>query len=151
MLASIRAFFEQQMQPGREADKEHSLQLATATLLLEVSRADFHVDDDELAVVTDSLRSLFAFSEEETQRLLELAREETEQALSLHPFVRLVNEQFTPEDRQRIMELLWQVAYADGRIDKYEEYQIRKIADLIYVPHSVFIRAKHRAAEQAGH
>ncbi len=68
--------------------------------------------------------------------------------MSLYEFTRLLNEQLSREERIRIVEMLWRVAFVDSVIDKYEEYYIRKIADLLYVSHRDYIKAKHRVSEQ---
>ena len=82
--------------------------------------------------------------------MLELARQESQDSHSLHPFLRRINRHFDPEQKAEILEDLWRVAFADGRLDKYEEYHIRRIADLLHLPHSAFIRAKHRAEAERG-
>jgi len=149
MLDRIRQFFEEHIAApaqgyagGAKADPGHGLHLATAALLLEVSRADFQVHDKELEAIARILQRQFDFTEPETRELLELARAESEELLSLHPVVRLINDHFDHDGRARIMEDLWQVAYADGKLDKHQEYTVRKIADLLYMPHSVYIRTK---------
>lgn len=159
MLDRIRRFFERRIAAGPSAvaapelrragaaDAAHRLHLATAALLLEVSRADFHVHDQELAEIAGVLQRQFGFTDEETRELIEVAREESDELLSLHPVVRLINEHFDAEGRARIMEDLWRVAYAKGTLDKHQEYTVRKIADLLYVPHSVYIRTKLKVEE----
>lgn len=146
MLNAIKKFFEDSLLPGEERERrEHTVHLAAAMLLLEVSRADFDVDDDELVVIAEILKRQFRFSDEETAELVELATRHSDETLSIHPFLRLINDNYDAEKKAMIVEDLWRVAYADKRLDKYEEYQVRKIADLLYVPHRDFIRAKHRA------
>jgi uncharacterized tellurite resistance protein B-like protein len=158
MLDRIRRFFDEHIASpapavpaprlaGRAAAGVHGLHLATAALLLEVSRADFHVHDKELEAIARILQRQFDFSEEETRELLEVARAESDELLSLHPFVRLINEHFDLRGRARIIEDLWRVAYAKGSLDKRQEYTVRKIADLLYVPHSVYIRTKLKVEE----
>ena len=159
MLDRIRRFFDQHIAAdlrdvsaprrgmGAGGDSDHALHMATAALLLEVSRADFHVHDKELAAIAGILQRQFDFGDDETRDLLEVARSESDEMLSLHPFVRLINEHFDGQGRARIIEDLWRVAYADGKLDKYQEYTVRKITDLLYVPHSVYIRAKLKAEE----
>jgi len=71
---------------------------------------------------------------------------ETEHAISLHDVVRAVNDAYLPEDKSDLIRMLWEVAYADGELDKYEEHTIRKLADWLYVPHREFIRMKHEAS-----
>ena len=93
------------------------------------------------------LQHQFGLSGDETRELTELADQEATEAASLYQFTGLINEHFTPEQKVSVVEMLWQVAYADGSLDPYEEALVRKIADLIYVPHREFIQAKHRIQE----
>lgn len=150
MLNRIKQFFEDSLQPVAGAgESEHTLHMAAAMLLLEVSRADFAVDEGELVVIADILQREFDFSDEETAELVELATRHSDETLSIHPFLKLINDNYSAEQKAAVVEDLWRVAYADDRLDKYEEYQVRKIADLLYVPHRDFIRAKHRAQGQS--
>jgi uncharacterized tellurite resistance protein B-like protein len=150
MLDVIKAFLTSKSEDDEDREPTaHTLQMAAAALLVEVSRADFNVQEEELKVVVDALKNHFAFSEEDTQDLLKLALAQNEDAASLHPFLRLINDHFTAEQKRTIIEDLWRVAFADRRLDKYEEAQIRKIADLLYVPHKDFIRTKLRVLESA--
>jgi len=144
MLSALRRLFELPPETGAE-DEGHRIQVAAAMLLLEVSRVDFSIEESELRAVAGALREQFALSDEESEELIEIAQERSRESHSLHPFLRQINDHFTPQQKARMVEDLWRVAHADGRLDKYEEYQIRRIADLLYVPHSAFIRGKHRA------
>ena len=146
MLKAITDFFNEQVssrldEPDR-AETEHAYQLATAALLMEISRADREIHDSERETVTRAIRRTFDLGEKETRTLVALAEQEAEDATSLYDFTRLINENFDDRQKQRVVELLWQVAFADGNADNYEEHLIRRIADLIHVPHRGFIRAK---------
>jgi uncharacterized tellurite resistance protein B-like protein len=149
MLRAIQDFFRSHIDtaPGGGHD-EHGLHLATAALLFEMQRADFEENEEERKVLERVLQQTFALSKEETRELARLAQREAEDSVSLHQFTRLINQQFSPEEKVRVVEMLWQVAFADGRIDRYEEALVRKIAELIYVPHKAFIQARHRAQER---
>lgn len=143
MINSIKTFFSDKIfQDPKHGPTDKEIHLATAALLLEVSHADFEISDDELAVTAKALQRQFNFSEIETQELLQLAIEEHKAHHSLHPFLQLVNENFSIQQKRQIIVDLWEVAYADRNLDKYEEHRIRKIADLLYVSHKDFITAK---------
>lgn len=148
MLKSVRRFFEQNIKPVTEgrADEvpERALQLATASLLIEVSRADFHINAEEREAVVHAVQHMFDLSQQETREIVELAESEIDDATSLYEFTRLVNDSFGYEQKLKIVELLWRVCYADLDKDKYEEHLIRKISELIYVSHSDFVRMRHR-------
>lgn len=149
MFHAIRDFFETQVLAvsggGHDADPEHALQLATATLLVEMTRADDVVKPVERHAVMAAIRRSFSIGDGETRQLLDLAEQEADHATSLYEFTRLISDRFDAERKARVIELLWEVAYADGEIDKYEEHLVRRLADLIHVPHRSFIRAKHKA------
>lgn len=152
MLAAIRRFFEEQLSPSSASKQspEQRLQLATAALLLEVARADQDIHKLELVTVEDAITRTFQLSADAMADLIRLAEEQVRQSTSDYAFTSLVNKGFEHADKVRLVELLWEVAYADGELDKYEEHLIRRIAELIYVPHQEFIAAKLRVAEKVG-
>lgn len=150
MLKAIREFFETRMQtPSDAPDGEHALRLATAALLVEMSRQDETVHAVEREAVVAGIGRKFGLPEAEAEALAALAESEVRESTDYHQFTSLINRGFSPEQKVRVIELLWQVAYADGRLDPYEEHMVRKIADLIYVPHSAFIAAKLRVTGEA--
>jgi len=150
MLKSIQQFFESNIQPAaqdRDDKSEHALQLATAALLIELTRADFKVDDRERQMVEEAIKRVFDLSSEETLELISLAEEETEKSNSLYEFTHLIDRGFPAERKQHIVELLWRVAFSDEQIEMHEEHLIRKVAKLLHVYHEEFIAAKLRAKE----
>ena len=94
-----------------------------------------------------ALREQFGLSERETRELADLAAQEAEEAVSLYQFTGLINRHFSPGEKLQVVENLWRVALADGVLDKYEEALVRKISELIYVPHRDFMQAKHRVQD----
>ena len=152
MLRAIHQFFETQLvravTDSSPDDVEHDYQLAVAALLIEMSRADFDVKAVERSAVTDAIERVFNLSSEETRELIRLAEAEADHATSLYEFTRLINAHFTAEQKYHVIELLWRVAFADGKVDRYEEHLVRKVADLIYVPHSTFIKTKHQVQQE---
>jgi uncharacterized tellurite resistance protein B-like protein len=148
MLRAIQEFFRERIAADATGKHDqHSLQLATAALLFEMLRADYNEHPDEYAALERVLQRSFSLSLAETQQLARLADQEAAEAVSLYQFTGLINQHFSAGEKIRVIEMLWQVAYADGRIDRYEEALVRKIADLIHVPHRNFIQAKHRVQE----
>jgi uncharacterized tellurite resistance protein B-like protein len=74
--------------------------------------------------------------------LWQLAQEEARSATSLFQFTSLINSSYGYPEKIRLLHHMWEVAWADGRVDRYEEHLIRKVADLLYLSHGDFIRAK---------
>ena len=122
-----------------------SLELAAAVLMVEISMADSTRQTEELDEIRKILLSEFKLSVTDTEKLLETAETQVDHAVSMHEFTRYLNQTLTGGERVRIIELLWRVAFADTILDKYEEYYIRKVADLLYVSHLDFMKAKHKA------
>lgn len=148
MIRAIQEFFFARIETeSQSGDDDHALHLATAALLFEILRVDDEEHPEELAAVENALRDVFALGREEISQLADLARQEAEASVSLHQFTSLVNEYFSIQQRVRVVEMLWQVAYADRHLNRYEEALVRKISDLLYVPHRDFIRAKHRVLD----
>ncbi len=132
---------------GIEKHLAPSIELACAALLIELIYADYNKDPAEISAAKAALQQTFALQESALQELLELAEQEKHDVVSVYPFTSVINEQFGAREKVQIIAMLWRVAYADGHLDKFEEHYIRKIADLLYVPHSDFIQAKLKAAK----
>jgi len=150
MLKAIREFVEKKilLPTGQDnSDPEHALHLATAALLVEMSRQDETIHPAEKEAAAAALRDNFGLGADEVDALYALAEEEVKEAIDYYQFTSLLKERMNAEQKEKVVELLWQVAAADGHIDTYEEHMVRRISELLYLPHSAFIRAKHRALE----
>ncbi len=153
MISSIKAFFNQLIEPGvgqAGADREHALQLATAAILLEMMRIDNRIADEERAAITAALQRQFGLDAAQLDSLIALAEQESRQANDYYQFTSLINQACDYEQKGRIVENLWLVALADGHLDAHELHLMRKIADLLHVSHGDYIAAKQRARETAG-
>ncbi len=145
MLNKISAFFERHLQPagGVSAPLSHKQKhLAIAALLIEVAMADHILNEHEFASLQHLLKQKFLLADTQITELIELAKEESAEATSLHQFTLLVHQHCDDKEKFELLVSMWELAFADESLDKYEEYLIRKVADLIYVSHSEFIRAK---------
>ena len=121
------------------------LQVATAALLVEAALMDDHFDAKERSAIQQLLTARFELSEDATEALLETARTRVESASQLFGFTRVVSDRFSQEERVELMEMLWQVAYADGRLDDYEANLMRRISGLIHVSDRESGQARKRA------
>ncbi len=121
----------------------------TAVFALDIASADFETLPQELETISTILRDDFALQPDTTQELILEAKHTLNLSSGLYDFSRRANENLTEEEKYSVILSIWRVAYSDRDLDRYEESSIRKIADLIYVPHSEFIRAKHEARLQS--
>ncbi len=130
---------------------EHTLQLATAVLLVEVMRADPAMSAPERSTVLAALREKFRLGDDELQQLVTLAEQEAQAIYDYHRFTSVLNEHFSQAQKIRIVEHMWQVAYSDAHLDAHENHLISKVAGLLHVTHGEYIAAKMRAREAGGH
>jgi len=152
MIKSLTEFLYQRLaiKDVSAGKREHTLELCTAILMMEIALADSGIDPQEQTVIVDSVSEHFLLDTQQANALLLLAKQYQQDANSLHDFTRVLNQELTREEKNKVIELLWKIAAADSVIHKYEEYFIRKTSDLLYVSHKDFIRAKHRAIEVTG-
>jgi len=151
MVNTVRNFFKKYVVSSpedRDNVSEHSLQIATAALLVEMMRADSEIKDDERKAVTKKLQSSFGLSEEEINAMIKFAEEEIRKATGYYEFTSLINKGLSQEQKVKIIEHMWEVAFSDSLLDKHEEHMVRKIAGLIHVSHKDFIDAKLRVRKR---
>jgi uncharacterized tellurite resistance protein B-like protein len=149
MFKHIKNYFDQNLQLGAATDDahmEHVLRLAIGALLLEMTHMDGEVWHEQREAVEMAVLKHFDLTESETTKLLELAEEERTESTDYFQFTSLINSNYTSEEKARLVELLWRIAYANKDLHMYEEHLVRKIADLLHVPHSAFIAAKLNAS-----
>lgn len=146
MLKNLRDILSRSLGTADEqtpADRERALKLATATLLIEVVRADYREDLTENEEVFAQLKRFFDLGEDDALLLVKEAEREADHAVSLQGFTRLLHERLSLEEKHTVIEMLWRVALADDHLDKHEDHLVRKLADLLYVSHGDLIRIRN--------
>ncbi len=119
-----------------------------AILLVEIARSDNDVSDVERQSIADALSESSALDSAELTELVNEAFVDADNAVSLHEHVRLINDNFKKDDKTALLEHMWRVAFADGNIDGYEEYTIRKLSDLLHMNHRDFMQAKLKVVDE---
>jgi len=147
MLNKIKIFFEQNMALATQNElTEENIHLACAALFVEMMHIDDKLHANELSTIVNSICENFSLSIEEANALISLATEEQNHKTDYYQFTSLINKGFTQKQKITVIKTLWQIAYADGELDMYEEHMVRKMADLLHVSHMEFIKTKHQAA-----
>ena len=139
MLKSLKSLFDRSEDDQPTA---HSVEVAAAALLIEVGRADYESDAEEQKAIIEAIRLGSGLEDGELESLVASAQETAERSTSLYEFTTLINAQYSMDEKFDLIKALWRVAAADGDIHRYEDHLIRRIADLLYVAHTDFIRAK---------
>lgn len=152
MLKTLKDLFDCLLPPTTgvaQAEAEHTLQLATAVMLVEVMRADADIDAAERAAVLAALNDTFALADDEAARLTELAQAAADGATDLFAFTSCINERFEMPQKLRMIEHMWRVAYADGHLSAHERHVLWRVADLLHVPQGAYVHARLRAQQTA--
>lgn len=148
MIRKLRELFNLPGKPEQEeSDQQDRIRLSTAVLLVEIARADHSRKDVESTEMRKQLAAKFNLSEEESRTLLEAAENAVEHSVSLYEFTRLLHDEMTYPEKETVIEMLWRIALADDNLDKYEDYMIGKIADLLYIARGDVIRLKSRVMD----
>lgn len=126
-----------------DIDRDQAIRMATAVLMIDVARADHVFDESEFDRVLQLVESHFALPAEQAAELVVAANDRAEDLVSAYDFTKVLHEHLNHGEKARIVGLLWQIAYADGRLDKYEDSLILKISDLLHVSRGLVMRLKH--------
>jgi uncharacterized tellurite resistance protein B-like protein len=154
MLKSVMRFLETTFAADDDAQQatatEQDLRLAIAVLLVEMSRADFVADAAEADALTSILTRHFQLEREEAETLMGQAGEQADEMVSLQQYTRAIHENLSEPQKHRLIEMLLEVALADGHFDKHERHLLNKIADLIYLRRADYVVIRDRMVSAAG-
>jgi len=146
MLDKIVKFFESSLQSETDSvdASTNKIEKATAAIFIELSKSDDIEHADESNLILSLLKETFSLSDSDLAELVSLAESEAQDSHDLYQFTSLINDHYNNNEKIKLLENCWRLAFADGRLDKYEEHFIRKIAGLINLPPSEFIKTKLR-------
>jgi uncharacterized tellurite resistance protein B-like protein len=126
----------------QEQDEHERIQLATCVILLEVAKSDDEFSSIEKTTIAAILKKRFDISGDAVEELIEIAHRKREESVDLWEFTHLVNQNYTKEEKKKIVEGAWRVIYADDKLDAYEDHLVHRLAKLLQLDHSDLIEAK---------
>ena len=145
MIDLVKKFFGQSTKDGPKGQKEeryHDIHIATCALFLEMSYIDGEFSESERQHVISIMKNRYQLSDEYAAALLEASNEELKGSIDLWQFTNLINQNYSMEEKLRIIVTIWAIAYADGELDKHEDYLVHKLAKLLRLTHKQLIEAK---------
>jgi uncharacterized tellurite resistance protein B-like protein len=145
MLDSLKRFFNKSIAATSKADKtasKHDVRVATCALFVEMARIDEKFTQAEVDTILSILREKYGLSPEHADALLAEADRELQQSVDLWQFARLINENYSVDEKIEIIETLWQMVFVDGKMDRYEHYLMNKLKNLLRLSHDQLIAAK---------
>jgi uncharacterized tellurite resistance protein B-like protein len=144
MIGILKSFFTGDATALSSANTPHPhrLHVATCAILLEMAKIDCEFDDLERQGIISIFKNKYNLNDDEIAALMEASEEELERSIDLWQFTKHINKNYTPDEKIGIIETIWQVAYADGRLDKHEDYLIHKLSAILNISHKHMIEAK---------
>ncbi len=131
------------------SDRDAAIRMATAVLMIDVAKSDYVFEESEYDRVLQLLEAHFGLSPDDAAELLNAANDKADTLISAYDFTKTLHEHLSHDEKARVVELLWLIAYADGRLDKYEDSLVLKISDLLHVSRGRVMRLKHDASQAA--
>ena len=133
---------------SQERDEFERIQVATCALLLEVAKSDYEFSSMEKTTIAAILKKDFQISAEAIEELMEIAKMQRKESIDLWEFTHLINENYSKEEKIKVVEAAWKVIYADKKLDKYEDHLVHKLARLLRLRHSDLLEAKLRVLDK---
>jgi uncharacterized tellurite resistance protein B-like protein len=148
MIERLKTWLKEAEEPG-ESDRD-GLRLAIAALLMEAAEVDGSLDARERGVIVRLLEERFVLDHTTADRLAGAAERKAEQSTQLFGFARIINERLSHDRRVELLEMLWEVAYADGALDPLEDSLLRRVGGLIDVSDHERGEARLRVLQRLG-
>jgi uncharacterized tellurite resistance protein B-like protein len=145
MIDLVKRFFSRMGADARadqQSDKPHDIRVATCALLLEMAHIDDEFSEAERENIILILKRDYRLSDEYANEIIQATEEELKGSIDIWQFTNLINQNYSIEEKNQIIEMVWRVAYADGRLDKHEDYLVHKLAKLLRLTHKQLIDAK---------
>jgi len=148
MLQRIMQFFESPKMPEQQVDPAERVRVATCALLVEMAQIDEDFNSIEKNRISEILCDHYGLAKLNAQELVELSQEELRNSVHLWRFTRLINENYSIEEKLKVIEMVWRVVYADGKLDRYEDHLVHRLAKLLNLSHKQLIDAKVRVLRE---
>jgi uncharacterized tellurite resistance protein B-like protein len=137
-------------QTDRDKEAFHDIRIATCALLLEMANIDGEFSAAERKNILAILNKDYQLSDEYAEELIKASNDELHRSVDLWRFTNLINRNYSIAEKIRIIEMVWEIAYTDGKLDKYEDYLVHKLAKLLHLTHKQLIEAKLRVIRGKG-
>lgn len=148
MLGVFKNIFDGSNKEQNDGDRELKLRVATCVLLLEAATADSNFSSEEQEKIIQILKSRFQMDDTSVKELIDKSTMEKKNSTDLWYFTNLINKNLDNEEKYNLMELVWEVIYSDGTLDKFENYIAHKLLNMLNLDHSRFIELKMKVKNE---
>jgi len=151
MLSALKSFVRELTfgDSGKKTFAEDDKRLAAAALLFHLVDIDGVVEDSESSKLREILQKHYELSDKETTELITAARQRDEEAVDLYGFTSVLKRTTDEEERLAIVEMMWEIVYADGHVHEFEDNTIWRVAELLGVSTRDRMTLRHKVAKTA--
>lgn len=126
------------------------ISLSAAVILLEVAYSDSEFSEEEREFIIRILKQDFNLSEEDTKELIELGTQILREDTNRWRYVNAINEQYSVQEKLKLIDTVWKLIYADNKLDKYEDHLVHRLSRMLHIPHHELIQSKLRVLHGNG-
>jgi uncharacterized tellurite resistance protein B-like protein len=141
----LNIFKKNKVQQDVHQKPEFEIELIGAVLAYEIARSDGDISDSELSLLIEETKKIALEVNKTDAEILSIIETYSKNSVSFHEFIADINNDFSEEEKLSLISFLWDVAYADSKLDVDEERLIRRIADLIRIKDIEVLKLKDRA------
>lgn len=145
MLDVVKRYFSKataEVSKDANQNAAHDTRVATCALFVEIARIDGKFTQAEMATILSILKQKYGLPQDHADALIAEAERQLEKSVDLWHFTKLINENYSTDEKIKIIETLWQIVYVDGKMDQYEHYLMSKLQNLLRLTHDQLITAK---------
>ena len=145
MKDMVKRFFSRVSQEHPKASgnrNKQDVRVATCALFLEMAHIDDTFTREEMALILSILKEKYHLSDEHADHLLLEAEKELKESIDLWQFSKLINENYSMEEKIEVIRTLWEIVFVDGKMDRYEDYLMHKVATLLRLSNDKLIDVK---------
>ena len=141
----LNIFKKNKVEQDAQQKPEFEIELIGAVLAYEIARSDGDISESELSLLLEEIKDISSKVNKTDEEILSIIKMYSENSVSFHEFITDINNDFSKEEKLSLISFLWDVAYADSKLDVDEERLIRRIADLIRIKDVEVLKLKDRA------
>ncbi len=152
MLDIVKRFFSKtESETAKNIDQatEHDVRVAACALFVEMARIDEKFTEAEMNTILSIVQDRYGLSREHADALVAEADKELDKSVDLWQFARLINENYSIDEKIEIIEILWRMVFVDGKMDRYEHYLMNKLKNLLRLSHDQLIASKLKVLHSA--
>ena len=138
-------FFKKEKKVDEDQQQNFEIELTAAVLAYEIARSDGEISNDELSLLMQEIEKISQKVGKDATEILNIVEMYSKDSVSFHDFIEDINKSYSKDEKISLLDFMWKIAYADGKLDVDEERLVRRVADLIKIKDIEVLKLKNDA------